>query len=133
MDLLLDTHVWIWASELPEELGPETQAVLRDAENDLFVSAVSSLEIARLVAVGRVSIKGNLLDWVTESLAALSCKTAELSHEVALGAYLLPEEFHRDPADRILVSTARRRILTLVTADRRILEYAHVQTKDART
>lgn len=133
MDLLLDTHVWIWASEQPEQLGPETRTTLRNAENGLFVSPVSSLEIARLVEVGRISIKGNLLDWVTESLAVLTCKTAELSHETALEAYLLPGEFHRDPADRILVSTARRRALTLVTADRRVLDYAHVQTKDART
>lgn len=133
MDLLLDTHVWVWASEQPEQLGPESRAVLRSSENGLFVSPVSSLEIARLVAIGRISIKGHLLDWVTESLAALSCETAELSHEVALEAYLLPGEFHRDPADRILVSTARRRGLILVTADRRILDYAPVETKDART
>ena len=55
-----------------------------------------------------------------------------MSHEVAMEAYALPGTFHRDPADRVLVATARRDGLTLVTAGARILAYPHVRTQDAR-
>ena len=57
---------------------------------------------------------------------------AALSSKIAAEAYRLPGEFHRDPADRILVATARLESWTLLTADRRILDYPHVRTKDAR-
>jgi PIN domain nuclease of toxin-antitoxin system len=132
MRLLLDTHVWIWSAQQTSELGPQTQQLLEDGRNELFVSPISTLEIARLCLIGRISLQGSLLDWVRESLDMLACGTADLSHEVAGGAYRLPGVFHPDPADRILIATARNQRLTLVTADRRILEYAHVDSRDAR-
>ena len=69
---------------------------------------------------------------MTRSMVDLAVHTIAMSHEVAMEAYAPPGTFHRDPSDRVLVATARRNGLTLVTADDRILAYPHVRTQDAR-
>lgn len=132
MKILLDTHAWIWSQESPELLGPATRSAVADEDNALFVSPVSSLEIARLIWGERLTLAGRLQTWVSEALDALLADTVPLTHEIAIATYDLPGEFHRDPADRMLVATARVHDLTLVTADERILAYPHVLTLDAR-
>ncbi|MFQ5737660.1 MAG: type II toxin-antitoxin system VapC family toxin [Acidobacteriota bacterium] len=132
MSLLLDTHVWIWSQESPRKLGPIAVRQLKDPRQELYVSTVSTLELARLLAAGIIELSGTLHSWVNETLGAMECRTIEISHEVAIGAYLLQAPFHKDPADRILVATARIHGLTLVTADARMLSYPHLQTQDAR-
>jgi len=132
VSLLLDTHVWIWSQEAPEELGERTRGRLIDPEQALYVSPVSTLEIARLAASGTIQLSGGLLEWVNDTLEALQGITVQISHEIAAQAYSLPGSFHKDPADRILAATARLDHLTLVTADHRLLKYPHVNTHDAR-
>ena len=132
MSLLLDTHVWIWSQERPDELGPEATRLLTDPQVTLYVSTVSTLEIARLVAIGAIELTDTLISWVTATLESMSCKTVEISHEIAAEAYALPPGLHKDPADRILAATARLEHLTLLTADGRILDYPHVETFDSR-
>ncbi len=132
MSVLLDTHVWIWSQECPEKLGQKAAERLTDAVTTLQVSTISTLEIARLVAQGFIELEGELRSWVNDTLEALRCSTIEVSHDIALGAYGLPGDFHKDPADRILVATARRYDLTLLTADEKIIAYRHVRSQDAR-
>ncbi len=132
MTFLLDTHVWIWLQEAPEKLGPQTTRLLSDLRNALYVSTVSTLEIARLAKDGTIALSGSLRSWVSETLDSLSCGTLEVSHEIAIGAYELPGTFHKDPTDRLLVATARIQGLTMVTMDERILRYSHVKSRDAR-
>lgn len=132
MAILLDTHVWLWSQARPDRLGAEATALLLEPEQSLFVATISALEIARLIEAGKVEIQDPLQQWIKESLELLQCATVELSHEIAAGAYGLPAPFHRDPADRVLVATARTRGLSLMTADQRILEYVHVDTVDVR-
>jgi PIN domain nuclease of toxin-antitoxin system len=98
----------------------------------LFVSTVSTLEMARLAKEGTISLSISLQTWVADTLAVMSCGTLEISHEIAIGAYALPGCFHKDPADRLLVATAIIHELTLVTMDERILRYSHVKSQDAR-
>jgi PIN domain nuclease of toxin-antitoxin system len=102
------------------------------AEHENGVCPISTLEIARLVAAGEIELSIALADWVARSMDDLAANTVTMSHEVAMEAYALPGSFHRDPADRVLVATARRDERTLVTADDRILAYPHVRTQDAR-
>ncbi len=132
MKVLLDTHVWIWSQESPELLGPTARSAVAAEDNALFISPVSSLEIARLAWGGRLTLAGRLQTWVSESLSALLADTIPLTHEIAITAYDLPGEFHRDPADRMLVATAMVHDLTLMTADERILAYSHVLSLNAR-
>jgi PIN domain nuclease of toxin-antitoxin system len=77
-------------------------------------------------------LSGSIGSWVSETLDGPSCGTIEISHPIAIGAYSLPGDFHKDPADRLFVATARIHELTLVTMDETILRYSHVKSEDAR-
>ena len=133
MTLLLDTHVWIWSQEQPEKLGRQTAQALLDPEQTNTVCTISTLEIARLLATGTISLAIPLSTWITHSLNSLDATTLPVTHEIAAEAYALPSTFHKDPADRILVAAARLHELTLLTADKRILQYPHVRTMDAQS
>ena len=109
MSFLLDTHVWIWSQETPERLGRRATRILTDAQNGLYVSTISTVEIARLVTLGTIRLSGTLASWISDTLQALLCGTVEISHEIAVGS--LPGNFHKDPADRLLVATPRESIV----------------------
>ena len=126
MRILLDTHVWLWSQEAPDEFGTVARKIILNENNELFVSSISSLEMARLAWGERITLKMQLRAWIAETLNWLKAETLPITNEIALAAYELPGEFHRDPADRILVATAMVHQLTLITADSRILEYPHV-------
>jgi len=130
---LLDTHVWIWSQENPERLGTKTRHELSDLDAERFVSPISTLEIARLVHIGLLRLKHAFAEWKNLSLANLHAETIGLTHEIAWDAYNLPGQFHNDPADRVLVATARIERLTLMTADDLILKYPHVKALSATT
>ena len=133
MTLLLDTHVWIWSQEQPEKLGRQTAQTLLDPEHTNIVCTISTLEIARLLAVGTISLAIPLSAWIAHSLSSLDATTLPITHEIAAEAYALPSSFHKDPADRIIVAAARMHELTVLTADERILQYSHVRTMDAQS
>jgi PIN domain nuclease of toxin-antitoxin system len=128
---LLDTHIWIWSQENPERLGAKTQRELCDITQERFVSAVSTFEIARLIHLGLLRLKHRFAEWKEFSLAELTASTIDVTHEIAWEAYNLPGRFHNDPADRVLVATARIANLTLITADDLILRYPHLKTLSA--
>lgn len=132
MRLLLDTHVFIWALTSPERLGEDTTRVILDPDNDVIVSSISALEIARLSALKQLTIAGPVDVWYARGRHELSAATAPIDDRIAVEAYALPDTFHADPADRLLVATARILGLQLITADERILVYPHVRTRDAR-
>lgn len=132
MKLLLDTHVWIWSQNDPDQLGPQARRLLLAEQNVNHVCTVSTLELARLAALGAIDVSVTLRDWVGTALRALDARTVEVSHAIAIEAYSLPGAFHKDPADRLLVAAARCHTLTLLTADERILKYPNVRTRDAR-
>ena len=132
MKLLLDTHVWIWSQEDPDRLGPQTRRLLLGPEHENHVCTVSTLELARLVAVGGVIISIAMREWVERAMRAIHARTVQISHEIAIEAYALPGPFHKDPADRLLVAAARCNELTVLTADKRILDYRGVPSRDAR-
>ena len=133
MRLLLDTHVLVWTQEGVERFGPKTVAELTDSAIERIVSPVSALEIARLVDVGRIELDVGTKQWLDDTITSLRCRTIEVSHGIAVEAYDLPGALHKDPADRLLVATARVHELTLLTADEQILAYPHAATRDART
>lgn len=132
MRILLDTHVWLWSQEEPERFGKEARSMILSEGTTLFISSVSSLEIARLAWGGRLTLAGQLRTWVQETLQSLHAEPIPVTNEIALAAYELPGEFHRDPADRILAATAVVHDLTLMTADDRILAYPHLLSCDVR-
>jgi PIN domain nuclease of toxin-antitoxin system len=98
----------------------------------MVVSAVSALEVAQLVHSDRLVIPCDVEMWIRQTLQIFSAPESPVDLQIAAEAYRLPGSFHRDPADRILVATARLKGWTLLTADRRILAYPHVRSRDAR-
>jgi PIN domain nuclease of toxin-antitoxin system len=132
MNCLLDTHVVIWSQEQLENIGTTTLAILEDTANDIYISPVSTLEIARLIQLRQISLRGKLKNWIEAAARNLLAHTIEVSHAIAMKAYDLTEPFHKDPADRLLVASAGIHELTMITADEKILNYPHVRTHNAR-
>jgi PIN domain nuclease of toxin-antitoxin system len=132
LKLLLDTHVLVWAESQEESLGLETKALLLNPLHTLHVSPISTFELSRLISLSRLTLHKSLTEWFGTARRNLMFEDATLSHEVAIESYNLPGDFHKDPADRILVATARVRGYTLLTADDLILAYPHVASLDAR-
>jgi PIN domain nuclease of toxin-antitoxin system len=128
VNLLLDTHVWIWSQEQPELLSVRARKAIDDRSNGCAVSVISELEIARLARRNQIVLEGSVEDWINRSIAVLGAQEIEIGRSIALEAYRLPGEFHKDPADRILAATARIFEMTLVSADRRLLRYRHVNS-----
>lgn len=132
MRLLLDTHVWVWTQEQPDKMGEETHRLLLDRSNEILVSAVSTLEIAQMASVGRLVLAKDLQHWVRDGIRSLQARCLPVNNDIAIESYQIPEPFHRDPADRLLVATARVEGCTLLSADRLILDYPHVRSADVR-
>jgi PIN domain nuclease of toxin-antitoxin system len=123
MSLLLDTHDWIWfAEDNPKLLRARKVLIEKTPVGAIYVSAVSVWEIAMLVHYGRLVLAQNLHTWVENSLQA-GIQVIPLTAQIALESYMLPGEFHKDPADRMIVATARQMRMTLMTQDKAILAY----------
>jgi PIN domain nuclease of toxin-antitoxin system len=123
---LLDTHVWVWLVNGSVRLGrSKALAFIRAAARTraVGVSIISIWEIALLEAKGRLSLGLECSQWVHEALSAPGVGLLELTPREAIASTRLPGNVHGDPADRMLVATARERGLTLVTADEQLLRY----------
>jgi PIN domain nuclease of toxin-antitoxin system len=131
--LLLDTHVWLRAVEAPDKLGRRSKALLIKPGNDRLISAISALEIARLCRDVKIIFSVSPKSWIEDSVRDLRLQHVDIDYAIAVEAYSLPDSFHHDPADRVLVATARSYQATILTADERILAYRHVRTADCRT
>lgn len=132
MKYLLDTHVILWSQAEPDRIGKKSQRALLAPTATLLTSPISTLEIARLRSAEKIALGITVHEFITRLCASLRLETVALSHQIAIEAYALPGEFHADPADRVLVASARVEGATLVTADERILGYRHVRTLDPR-
>ena len=123
--LLLDTHVWLWLVGGAEPLKRPVLSAVEGAarRGRIRVSAISAWEVAMLEAKGRIRLSKDCLAWVQEALSAPGTSLVPLTPEIAVESSRLPGEFHGDPADRILVATARLLGATLLTRDERILAY----------
>jgi PIN domain nuclease of toxin-antitoxin system len=121
MRLLLDTHIWVWSVLAPERLTRRVRNALTGPNAESWLSAISVWEVLLLIEKGRLKDVEDPEAWVGEALAAGGFHEAPLTHAIAResGRVVLP---HHDPADRLLVATARVLDLTLVTADERLFE-----------
>ena len=131
---LLDTHIWIWWMIGADPLRSSTarERIARDIdEESARVSVISLWEVGMLEAHKRISLTVDVETWTRQALSSPGLSLAPLTPDIALASSRLPGEIHGDPADRMLIATARSLGATLVTRDRRILEYSqagHVTT-----
>jgi PIN domain nuclease of toxin-antitoxin system len=124
LKLLLDTHIWLWSLSEPRRFGRGVLVQLKDQDNELWLSPMSTYEALTLYQKGRFEIDGDLSEWLARATAGT--REAPLTHEIALVARQL--SMHQDPADRILAATAEVLDLTLVTADERLLGLGNIRT-----
>jgi len=127
--IVLDTHIWVWWVHGDERLTRAQAEVIKANEvNVIGVSAISCWEIAKLVEYGRLELPCSLKEWFEQALGYPGIRLLELTPEIAIESTQLPGEFHRDPADQIIVATAMVYGCPLVPGDGRLLEYPHVET-----
>jgi PIN domain nuclease of toxin-antitoxin system len=134
--VLLDTHALVWLVAGDARLSADARECIEAAaaQRSVCISAITPWEIAMLVAKGRLVLDRDVMEWVQATLALPGLRMAPLEPAVAVASTRLPGELHGDPADRLIVATARHLGATLVTADAALLAYArlgHVQALPA--
>ncbi|MEN6468073.1 MAG: type II toxin-antitoxin system VapC family toxin [Smithella sp.] len=128
--IVLDTHAWIWWVSSPEFLSETAKQAIDEAATgrNVFISSISTWEIAMLVSRGRIKLTMSPADWVAASEALPFFDFVPVSNSIALKSVHLPGILHHDPADRIIIATAVSLGAVLVTKDEKIRNYPHVKT-----
>lgn len=120
---LLDTHIWLWWLLGDDRLGSEQVAAL-DAlpmDNRPFLCDISLWEVALLVARGRLELECPLAEFLQSAASPATVRVLPITADTVVAMNALPESFHRDPADRLIVATARARGLEVASLDARVL------------
>jgi PIN domain nuclease of toxin-antitoxin system len=130
MPTLLDTHAWVWWLTQDRRLSPRAKSAIAGAlaRRDLWISLISVWEIAKKVENQQLVLDRPLEQWLDEAVTPEGLGVWELTRPILVQSCELPQPFHGDPADQILVATARRQGAVLVTKDRRLRRYPHVQS-----
>ena len=128
--IVLDTQVWIWwVMGNNVRLSKQQVDTISSHESDqIGVSAISCWEVAKLVELRKIQLPVGLTEWLNTALRYPGISLLELSPEIAIESTRLPGRFHRDPADQIVVATARILDCPLLTTDERIRSYSYVVT-----
>jgi PIN domain nuclease of toxin-antitoxin system len=123
--IVLDTHAWIWWVSNPEMLSDTARQAIEDAvrRRELFISTISSWEVAMLVEKERLSLALDVRDWISRSEMLPFVTFVPLSAAIAVESVRLPGFPHADPADRIIVATALSLGARLVTKDEKLLRF----------
>jgi PIN domain nuclease of toxin-antitoxin system len=128
--IVLDTHVWVLFVSNPELLSKRAKRSLDAAmeEKGILISSISAWEVALLVAKKRLRLTLGVTDWIAKSEALPFITFIPVDNSIAIKSVNLPQPLHSDPADRIIIATAISMGAPLVTKDKKILKYPHVQT-----
>lgn len=127
--ILLDTQIWIWwvtqSGQMPSAIMEHLNA--HRAPSEFGVSEISVWEVAKKVERGKLRVGRTLDEWLGQAVVAPGVEMLPVTAAEFIESTRLPGVFHRDPADQIIVACARRRGLSLLTSDRQIRAYPHVE------
>jgi len=128
--ILLDTHALIWWFEGSPKLSLAAKAAIENAQrlSRVTISSLSCWEIALLNAHGRIHLSTELHNWITAIQKHRRVRFIPVDNHIAVASVELPGQFHKDPADRIIVATAITMNIPVVTVDHKIHAYPHVRT-----
>ncbi len=129
MRYLLDTHVWIWWNMHPKKLSAKVRTLLSTPKcyEELLLSAISPWEFSKLLEKEKIGISCNPEEWIAEALDMPKLRLVSLTPTIAYRSTSLPQPFHGDPADQIIVATAREENATILTKDKLIRNYKQVR------
>jgi len=130
MPVVLDTHAWVWWATEDRRLSRQAAGAIRRAAagEGVSISAISVWEVAKKVEKQQLVLDRPVQHWIERALALPGLTVAELTPAILIESCGLPQPFHGDPADQIIVATARHLRATVVTGDRKLRDYGHVQT-----
>ena len=125
MTYLLDTHTWIWWNMNPQKLSKKVKDIIgkSDLYDEMLLSAISPWEFSKLLEKKRIGISCNPEDWINVALDMPKLRVIPLSPILSYRSTVLPQPFHNDPADQIIVATARAENATLLTKNEKIHAY----------
>ncbi len=128
--IVLDTHVLIWWVNDDASLSGKAKAAIEhELDNgQIIISAISAWEIAMLVKQEKLLLAMDVDSWLATVAKIEHVRFIPVDVEISVKSVDLPGEFHKDPADRLIVATARKLAVPLVTKDEKIRGYAHVKT-----
>jgi PIN domain nuclease of toxin-antitoxin system len=128
--IVLDTQVWIWwtMGDSFRLLNRHVRAIDSEESGQIGISAISCWEVAKLVELRKLQLPIEVSEWFRIALQYPRTTLLELTPDIATESTRLPGKFHRDPADQIIVATARILECPLLTTDQKIISYPHVQT-----
>ena len=125
--LLLDTCACLWLMH-GDRMSTSSLRAIDEAQANragIYVSAISAWEVATLVHKGRYRLLVSPQTWFNRLLALVGIRLAELTHETLIDSTELPGAPPSDPADRMILATARRQGFIVITRDRRLIGYGH--------
>ncbi len=125
--ILLDTHSLVWSVNADHNLSPLASAAIEEADQ-IVVSSITAREIALLIKAKRLQVTARLEDWLIDAEAIPNFAFIPVGNNITLAAVNLPDPFHEDPADRLIVATARNLACPFVTGDGKIRAYPYVKT-----
>lgn len=128
--IVLDTHALLWWASGDAQLSTKAARAIKAelAGGQIVVSSISAWELALLVDRGRLALSVDIETWLATVGEIEAVRFVPVDNAIALKSVQLPGDFHKDPADRLIVATARQLAAPLITADEKIRAYAHVQT-----
>jgi PIN domain nuclease of toxin-antitoxin system len=126
--IVLDTHIWVWWIDGSSRLTAKQLEILKENEAaGLGVSIISLWEVAKLVERNRLVLSCPVEEWILMALAYPGVVLLDLTPDIAIRSTQLPGQFHKDPADQMIVATAMALNCPLMTVDEQILNYHHVK------
>ena len=130
MSVLLDTHILLYWFSGGQGLSASESRIIKDAsaERPLLLSGISLWEVATLHSLGRITLSLPLREWLERAAAPPLVRVVGISPAIAAAVAALPQDFQRDPADRIIVATAQVRGASVLTRNSRIIQTGIVTT-----
>ncbi|HEY6320464.1 MAG TPA: type II toxin-antitoxin system VapC family toxin [Thermoanaerobaculia bacterium] len=128
--IVLDTHVWIWWVASPEQLSPDAERAIHSSlhRGGVYLSSISCWEVGMLVKKGRLQLAVSTDEWIARSVALPFLHFVPVDNQIFLRSLDLAGPLHDDPADRVIVATALGLGMPLITRDRRLQDYPHLET-----
>ncbi len=129
--IVIDTHVLIWWVNADQFLSTTAEKIIKetlDRGSEVIISSISAWEISMLIEKGRLILSMDVESWLDEVSQIDGVRFIPVDNEIGIKSTVLPGEFHKDPADRMIVATARKLAIPLVTADEKIIRYEYVKT-----